>query len=189
MQNTFYHINSLHQNEYNKSEKYYHTIEKELKNIKIDGINFSHAQSVSINNIEIINKKILNQFDNSFNKRNSLQIIKKMKEEVAVEYETIGHPRPAKHFENLDFRQIGYDKTAWNSLKTEGIDSVFFEDYEVKSIRLIANWKAPKNFIEAVIIPLFKKIDKKIAQSEGVKRFEKDVSTYTNDNYAKQFEE
>lgn len=188
VQNAFYHINSLHQNNYNKSEKYYHTIEKELKKIETNKINFSHTQEVAINNIMITNKKILNQFDNSLIKRNSLQIIKKLKEEVSEEYESIVHPRPAKHFENLDFRQIGYDKTAWNSLKTEGVESVFFEDYEVKSKKLIANWKIAKTFIETVIIQ-FKKIDEKIARSEGLKRFETDVNTYLNDSYAKLFEE
>lgn len=189
VQNTFYHINSLHQNEYNKSEKYYHLIAKELKNIEDNEISFSNAQRVVINNTIITNKKILNQFDNLFTKRNSLQIIKKMKADVSEEYETIGHPRPEKHFENLDFRQIGYNKTAWNSLITEGIESVFFEDYEVKSKKLIDNWKISKSFIDTVIIPQFQKINKKIARSEGLKRFEKDIDTYLNDNYAKLFEE
>ncbi len=104
-QNTLYHIASLQKNIYNKSEKYFDEIEKNINSILEAETNFiSIDQQLAIGKIYQNNKFTLRflEFSKPFN---DCEIIKKLKKGWEEMY-TKTHPEPAENFKLLSLEKF-----------------------------------------------------------------------------------
>jgi len=178
LQNTFYHISSLHQNKYNKSLGYFNKLQEAFKKILVENLSLSSMQYLMLMKLKAENEHIRKSLE--IGDLTDIKIIKALREEFFKEYHKISHPTPAKHFENLDFRTLGYNKVPWEDFRSLKQDSDFYEDYEDKKNMLNDNWIFSNEFLETKIQPYLLKLSEEILNSEIFSIFLEQYKDYEN---------
>ena len=167
VQNTLYHINSIHENSYNKSEEYFVDIKNQLEDILKTSLILSSEQRSAMANI-VLNNEIVRQklYWSSRFKKSPMQVIINLKNKIDSDYYRRSHPLPAKYFEYLDFRKLGVKGDAWLDFRLNRKDSEFYELFKEKQDHILDKWINALDFIKIIVYQYLKEIEATILKSE-----------------------
>jgi len=180
LQNSLYHINSLHVNTYNNTDVFYKEIENQLEKLINSELIVNENQLKALNTILFNNKVLLRRSKNSA-LSSQIEIFKNLKKDVFKEYKNTTHPYPAKFFSQLDLRLWGSKPTLLEDIIENGEESFFLNHLRKhKEGNLLMNWNKTKEFIELSIINYLELFDSKIKQSNTFKSIFNDLIQYKN---------
>jgi len=137
LQNTLYHISSLIKNKYNRSEKYYKTIEENLKKV-YDLEQLTIQQKMAIQKLLLDNSTALKSIQQP-NPKNEVETFKKMKLDWEKEYSEIpSHPDPYDYLKHLNLKK---HKSSFRELEDFPQDENIRQLLKKKTKTLPENWE------------------------------------------------
>ena len=161
-QNTFYHLVSLLQNEYNNSKKYFEAIEKQLDEFSNNTFKLSIAQKVTLEKIDNLNKQALKKLEiQSVN--SDMELIKLLKKEKENHYDSKHHPQPEYALGNLKLNN--FSNVGLNDIVVNKNDSPFYPLFEQKVSNTLTDWRCVSYFIESTILPYTMKFSDELIRS------------------------
>lgn len=180
LQNTIYHISTIHQNKYNKSIKYFELIEDGLKKAEKSAFykKLNNKQIVSFDRLTLANIRIKNERILEKEKRTPLKILKSLKYKVNEIYENKSHPEPTVKYDSMDFRLIGHKCSGIYSLREEKNKSEYYKNFKLHSEQLLYNWRAVSKFIEVTIMPHIELLPQKIKTIEPFEVYVNKIKYY-----------
>ncbi|NIJ55429.1 hypothetical protein [Dyadobacter arcticus] len=168
LQNIFFHVQTLHENQYNRSTDYFSLLQHQFN--QIDRTLFSTNQKAAYFSLRTQNQLVRRSLE--WDRNNTISpknVIKSLKQEFFALYNLDSHPPHYESFVSLDFRNL--DSHAFPDFILNRESSPFYRIFNQKISYLLDRWDHVNHVIKPIVKLYLDKIEPLMFESQIFQRY------------------